>query len=593
MPLFHIHGLMAALLASLSAGASVVCTDGVYAAGFYAWLRQFRPTWYTAVPTMHQAILARAREHADVIADVPLRLVRSSSAALPERVLAALEETFRAPVLEAYGMTEAAHQMASNPLPPRNRQPGSVGLPAGPDIAVMAPDGRILSSGETGEIVIRGENVTDGYEDNPAANAEAFRDGWFRTGDQGWIDADGYLRLTGRLKELINRGGEKISPREVDEVLLAHPAVRQAVCFAVAHAQLGEEIGAAVEVRDNASVTVSELRSWVGERLPAFKVPRVIRFLDEIPKGPTGKLQRVGLAARLGIEPLDDRLDDVEHVPARSAAEKDIAEVWAGMFPGQPIGVRTRFEALGGDSLLAVRMLAEVSERLGRDVPYLVFAEDGTIEALAAALDAAPGDATSPLVALRAERREAAALLHPGSRRRVARHRSAQPRAAAHPAGVGVRPSTARAHRQRRASRQPLRGPAVGARSGRPVSSRWPVLRRRRRHRACATAHRAGQTDCVSRPGRRAQSRLAPFIHPRRGRPRAGRATGGEVQISRRGVAGDGCLRARLDISRSAGSRSSAGPASCLERRSAVARSHPTISGWRPATCPSQSPRVR
>jgi oxalate---CoA ligase len=401
MPLFHIHGLMAAVLASISAGASVVCTDGVYATGFYAWLRQFRPTWYTAVPTMHQAILARAREHADVIADVPLRLVRSSSAALPERVFAALEETFRAPVLEAYGMTEAAHQMASNPLPPGDRKPGSVGLPAGPDIAVMAPDGRILTSGETGEIVIRGQNVTDGYEDNTSANAEAFRDGWFRTGDQGWVDADGYLHLTGRLKELISRGGEKISPREVDEVLLAHPAVRQAVCFAVAHAQLGEEIGAAVEVRDNASVTVSELRSWAGERLPAFKVPRVIRFLDEIPKGPTGKLQRVGLAARLGIEPIDDRLDEAEHVPPRSAAEKNIAEVWAGIFPGQPIGVRTRFEALGGDSLLAVRMLAEVSERLGRDVPYLVFAENGTIEALAAALDSAPGDAISPLVALR------------------------------------------------------------------------------------------------------------------------------------------------------------------------------------------------
>ena len=414
MPLFHIHGLMAALLASLSAGASVVCSDGVYAAGFYSWLRQFRPTWYTAVPTMHQAILARAREHADVIAEVPLRLVRSSSAALPEPVLAALEETFHAPVLEAYGMTEAAHQMASNPLPPGRRQPGSVGLSAGPDIAVMAADGRVLPPGETGEIVIKGENVTGGYEDNARANTEAFCDGWFRTGDQGWIDPDGYLRLTGRLKELINRGGEKISPREVDDVLLAHPAVRQAVCFAVAHVQLGEEIGAAVEVRPNASVTASELRSWAGERLPAFKVPRVIRFLDEIPKGPTGKLQRVGLAARLGIEPLDDRRDGSEHVPARSTAEKAIAEVWAGIFPGQPIGVRTRFEALGGDSLLAVRMLAEVSERLGRDVPYLVFAEDGTIEALAAALESASGDAASPLVALRSSGAKPALYCIPG-----------------------------------------------------------------------------------------------------------------------------------------------------------------------------------
>ena len=350
----------------------------------------------------------------DVIDAVPLRLIRSSSAALPPSVQVGLEQTFRAPVLEAYGMTEAAHQMASNPLPPHARKPGSVGMAAGPEIAVMAADGRLVGSDQTGEIVIRGPNVTPGYEDNPVANAEAFADGWFRTGDQGRLDADGYLWLTGRLKELINRGGEKIAPREVDEVLLAHPAVRQAVCFAVAHAQLGEEIGAAIELRPGASMTAAELRTWVGERLPAFKVPRVIRFLDEIPKGPTGKLQRIGLARRLGIEPLDDRRDDVEHVPPRSAAERSIAAVWAELFPGQRIGVRTRFEALGGDSLLAVRMLADVSERLGRDVPYLVFAEDGTIEALASALEGTPPSTASALVALRAGGSEAPLYCIPG-----------------------------------------------------------------------------------------------------------------------------------------------------------------------------------
>ena len=414
MPLFHIHGLMAAVLASLSAGASVVCSDGVYASGFFAWLAEFRPTWYTAVPTMHQAIVSRAGAHADLIRDVPLRLVRSSSAALPTGVLADLEKTFRAPVLEAYGMTEAAHQMASNPLPPRVRKPGSVGLAAGPDIAVMDASSRILPAGETGEIVIRGPNVTPGYESNPTANAEAFVDGWFRTGDQGWIDAEGYLRLTGRLKELINRGGEKIAPREVDEVLLGHPAVRQAVCFAVAHAQLGEDVGAAIELRPGAALTASELRAWAGERLPAFKVPRVIRFLDQIPKGPTGKLQRVGLAVRLGIDPLDDRRGAEALVPPRSATERAIAEIWARMFPGESIGVTTRFEALGGDSLLAVRMLAEVSTRVGRDVPYLVFAEDGTIEALANALDAAAGEPATPLVALRADGSQAPLYCIPG-----------------------------------------------------------------------------------------------------------------------------------------------------------------------------------
>ena len=213
---------------------------------------------------------------------------------------------------------------------------------------------------------------------------------------------DGYLWLTGRLKELINRGGEKIAPREVDEVLLGHPAVRQAVCFAVAHAQLGEEVGAAIELQPGASTTAAELRAWAGARLPAFKVPRVIRVLDEIPKGPTGKLQRIGLASRLGIEPLDDRRDDADHVAPRSAVEAGIAAIWAELFPGARVGVRTRFEALGGDSLLAVRMLAEVSERLGRDVPYLVFAEDGTIEALASALESLPVSTLSALVALRA-----------------------------------------------------------------------------------------------------------------------------------------------------------------------------------------------
>jgi thioesterase domain-containing protein len=304
--------------------------------------------------------------------------------------------------------------MASNPLPPLVRKPGSVGVSAGPDVAIMAADGRLLPPGEIGEIVIRGPNVTPGYESNAAANAEAFRDGWFRTGDQGRLDADGYLWLTGRLKELINRGGEKIAPREVDEVLLGHPAVRQAVCFAVPHAQLGEDVGAAVEVKPGASITAAELRAWAGARLPAFKVPRVIRVLDEIPKGPTGKLQRIGLASRLGIEPLDDRRDDAGHVAPRSVAEAGIAEIWAELFPGVRIGVRTRFEALGGDSLLAVRMLAEVSERLGRDVPYLVFAEDGTIEALASALESLPPSTPSALVALRAGGSDAPLYCIPG-----------------------------------------------------------------------------------------------------------------------------------------------------------------------------------
>jgi len=302
MPLFHIHGLIAAVMASLHAGASICCTPGFNALRFFAWLKDADPTWYTAVPTMHQAILERAGRNAEVVKGARLRLIRSSSASLPPQVMAALEQTFGAPVIEAYGMTEAAHQMASNPLPPRERKPGSVGVSAGPDVAIMDEHGALMPAGRTGEVVIRGANVTTGYRNNPDANASAFSDGWFRTGDQGVMDEAGYLRLTGRLKEIINRGGEKISPREVDEILLDHPDIQQAVTFAVAHPKLGEDVAAAVVLRDGASTTDRQIREFAATRLADFKVPRTIVVVPEIPKGPTGKLQRIGLAEKLGLQ---------------------------------------------------------------------------------------------------------------------------------------------------------------------------------------------------------------------------------------------------------------------------------------------------
>jgi acyl-CoA synthetase (AMP-forming)/AMP-acid ligase II len=301
MPLFHIHGLIAAVLASFHAGASIYCTPGFNALRFFGWLKAADPTWYTAVPTMHQAILERAGRNAEVVRNARLRLVRSSSASLAPQVMQALEETFGAPVIEAYGMTEAAHQMASNPLPPAARKAGFVGLAAGPDVSVMDEAGRLLAAEQVGEIVIRGPNVTSGYRNNPEANATAFTDGWFRTGDQGVLDGDGYLRLTGRLKEIINRGGEKISPREVDEILLDHPGVRQAVTFAMAHPKLGEEVAAAVVLNEGAGATEREIREFAATRLAGFKVPKRIVVVDEIPKGPTGKLQRIGLADKLGL----------------------------------------------------------------------------------------------------------------------------------------------------------------------------------------------------------------------------------------------------------------------------------------------------
>jgi acyl-CoA synthetase (AMP-forming)/AMP-acid ligase II len=301
MPLFHIHGLIAAVLASIASGASIFCAPGFNALKFFAWLEEADPTWYTAVPTMHQAILSRAERNRRTIDQCRIRLVRSSSASLPTQVMAQLESVFRAPVIEAYGMTEASHQMASNPLPPRARKPGTVGIAAGPDVAIMDEHGALLPPGSTGEVVIRGPGVTAGYENNDSANAQCFTNGWFRTGDQGFMDADGYLTITGRLKEIINRGGEKISPREVDEILLDHPAVAQCVTFAVPDPKLGEAVAAAVVLREGQSATSHQLRDFAAQRLAAFKVPRTIVLLDEIPRGATGKLQRIGLAEKLGL----------------------------------------------------------------------------------------------------------------------------------------------------------------------------------------------------------------------------------------------------------------------------------------------------
>jgi acyl-CoA synthetase (AMP-forming)/AMP-acid ligase II len=290
------------VLASLTVGASVVCSPGFSGPDFLSWLKRHEPTWYTAVPTMHQTILRMAKLHPDIVAENRLRLIRSSSSSLAPAVMDALEATFGAPVIESYGMTEAAHQMASNPLPPAKRKAGSVGIPAGPDIAIMAEAGaQLLPTGTVGEVVIRGANVTSGYLENPEANVKAFTDGWFRTGDQGRFDEDGYLVLTGRLKEIINRGGEKISPREIDEVLLTHPAIAQALAFAMPDPQLGEEIAAAVVLKPGENIDTASIQRYVADLLAPFKVPRRIVALDEIPKGPTGKLQRIGLAERLGL----------------------------------------------------------------------------------------------------------------------------------------------------------------------------------------------------------------------------------------------------------------------------------------------------
>ena len=294
MPLFHIHGLMASTMATLRTGGTVVVPPRFDPLTFWPAAAAHGATWYSAVPTIHQLLLMRNRGERPPGAE-KLRFVRSSSSALAPDTMRQLEERFGAPVLEAYGMTEASHQMASNPLPPAGRRPGSVGVGTGVRIGIMDETGTLLGQGEQGEVVIQGPNVTDGYLNNPEANASAFTDGWFRTGDQGVLDPDGYLSLVGRLKEMINRGGEKIAPREIDEVLLQHPAVAEAVAFGSPHPTWGEEVAAAVVLK--VSVSEKELLAFARERLADYKVPKKLYIVEKIPRGATGKIQRRNVAA--------------------------------------------------------------------------------------------------------------------------------------------------------------------------------------------------------------------------------------------------------------------------------------------------------
>lgn len=301
MPLFHIHGLVGCLLSTLASGGTLVCPNGFNALVFWQLVDSFKPTWYSAAPTMHQMILARATRNQEIVKANRFRFIRSSSAPLPLVVIEEMEATLNAPLLESYSMTEAAHMMTTNPLPPKVRQPGSVGYGFGVEVSIMDEAGNLLPQGSLGEVAIKGANAIDGYENNPEANAKAFVNGWFRTGDQGKLDRDGYLHLTGRIKELINRGGEKISPLEIDNVLLRHPAVAEALAFAVPHKSLGEDIHAAVVLKDVATET--DLKAFCANVLADFKVPKQIHILDQLPRGATGKLQRLSMAKLLKLIP--------------------------------------------------------------------------------------------------------------------------------------------------------------------------------------------------------------------------------------------------------------------------------------------------
>ena len=364
MPLFHIHGLSVALLAPLVAGGSVVCVPGFDAARFFDWVDDFGPTWYTAVPTMHLAILSEARANRKVIARCPLRFILSRSAALPDSVRADLERLFGVPALEAYGLTEASPHVAGHRLPPYRRRHGSAGKAAGPEMAIMDEDGNLLPAGMTGEIVVRGANVFRGYEDNPKANRSSFVNGWLRTGDQGRLDRDGYLFVTGRLKEIISRGGEKVAPQEVDDVLLEHPSVLQAATFAVPHPTLGEDIAAAVVLREDTFASEKQLREWAFARLADHKIPSQVLIVGRMPTSSIGKVQR-----RLVAEAFGKRLTPA-FLAASSPLETRLATLWSEVLvlDGE-VGVHDNFFALGGDSLSATRLVSRVRDAFSVELP--------------------------------------------------------------------------------------------------------------------------------------------------------------------------------------------------------------------------------
>jgi acyl-CoA synthetase (AMP-forming)/AMP-acid ligase II/thioesterase domain-containing protein len=397
----HIAGI-GLTLASLRAGSVICCCPGFYGAQFFAWLDEFRPTWFWASPVMLRELLPHARRNRELLMHCPLRFIRSGSDSLPPWLLAEAEEVFGVPVIENYGMTEASPQVASNPLPPRRRKPGSAGLPAGPEIMILGAHNRPAPTGEAGEILIRGPSVMRGYEDGPEANVGAFWNGWFRTGDLGYFDSEEYLFVRGRLRDMINCGGEKVSPHEIEDVLLRHPAVAEAVAFSTPGRRLTEEVAAAVVPQRGTTVEETELRHFVAKHLAPFKVPSRILVVSQIPKGPGGKVQRSGMAARLGLGLTirDKPSEGVRFVPPSTPLQKELAGIWSKILNVQSVGIYDDFFDLGGDSFAFNLLLSEMSEKLGDSdsvLDWVDFLDSPTI----AAIESAPQRGSVTVAGLR------------------------------------------------------------------------------------------------------------------------------------------------------------------------------------------------
>jgi acyl-CoA synthetase (AMP-forming)/AMP-acid ligase II len=397
MPLFHTHGLSGALLSSLLSGGSVVCVPSFDERLFFDWVAEFEPSWYTAVPTIHQSVIARGSLYRQKAPHHRFRFARSTSAALSPATWKKLEVLMEAPVVETYAMAEVS-PIASNPLPPGKRVAGSVGTAAaGMEVAIMGEAGQLLGAGETGEIVVRGDGVFKGYENNAPANATAFTEGWFHTGDRGRLDHEGYLFISGRLKEIVNRGGEKISPREVDDALLEHASVAQAVTFAVPHPSLGEDLAAAVVLRAGGRADESELRQFLLTKLSDFKVPSQIVFVQSIPKGATGKVQRTTLYQKLGA------LLERAYVAPGNEIERSVEAIFREVLECRPLSIHDNFFAMGGDSLKGARVMARINARHELQLPAVTLFRQPSIAELVKNIERAMATRNQEEAALMAE----------------------------------------------------------------------------------------------------------------------------------------------------------------------------------------------
>ncbi len=417
VPLFHGFGLVSGLLSSFWAGASVICGPALHAANFTSLVGEWQPTWFTGVPAMHRTMVDQLRSQGTILPPNRLRFTISRAGPLSSSLQADVEQVLRIPILQGYGATETSTLATCTALPPETRKPGSVGQTIGPEIAIADEQCRPLAAGATGEVLIRGANVVDDYEDAPEQTRQSFFEGWFRTGDLGHVDGDGYLFITGRKKEVINRGGEKISPYEVEDVLLRHSAVAEAACFPIPHPRLGEDVAAAVVLRpapvpgaslngagepggamDQGAARLQDIAEFAAGRLASFKRPRVIIPVPAIPVTSAGKVSRAQLAPLLARQ-LSAIPAAREISPPRTPMERDLVELWSKMLGSDRVGIRDSFYDIGGDSLLAVGMLTQVESRFGRPIPVDQFARTPTIESLAKLVSGAAPAAESPLLA--------------------------------------------------------------------------------------------------------------------------------------------------------------------------------------------------